>query len=261
MTTPFKIPTTPVDPSVRPGELPSPEAFESMLPFYVNGTLEPAGRVAVEAYLQAHPKAAGELGFHQALQARLLEDVPAVSSEVGLDRVMARIRAESPKAANHAKAPQPTLADRLKAWLGLGGAAGAGGGMSMGSGGGGGRGSAVLKPALAVAVGVIALQFFFIAGMVGSGPNQHAMLRGASGPVTAPQGPFLKVNFKPDAREADIRLLLVHVHGSLAAGPGQLGDYYLALPPGALPAAEQALRGSPLVDGVAVVDGLPARPW
>jgi hypothetical protein len=87
------------------------------------------------------------------------------------------------------------------------------------------------------------------------------MIRSASGPVAALQGPFLKVNFKPDAREADIRLLLVQVHGSLASGPGQLGDYYLALPPGTLPVAEQTLRASPLVDGVAVVDGLPARPW
>jgi hypothetical protein len=257
MTTPFKTPTTPLDPSVRPGELPSPEAFEAMLPFYVNGTLEPAGRDAVEAYLTAHPKAAGELGFHQALRARLHEDVPAVSSEVGLDRVMARIRAEAPQAANH-KAMQPSLGERIKAWLGLDGAA-AGGGVSMG--GGGGRGGALAKPALVVAVGVIALQFLFIAGMIGGAPREHAMLRGASGPVVAPQGPFLKVNFKPDAREADIRLLLVQVHGSLAAGPGQLGDYYLALPPDTLPAAEQVLRASPLVDGVATVDGLPARPW
>jgi hypothetical protein len=260
MNTTTHPPTTPIDPSVRPGELPSPEAFEAMLPFYVNNTLEPAGRAAVEAYLTAHPKAAGELGFHQALQARLRAEVPAVSSEVGLDRVMARIRAEAPKAAKAAKAAarQPSFGERLKAWLGLE-TSGAGGGMSVS--GGGGRGGALLKPALAVAVGVIALQFLFIAGMIGGAPREHAMVRGASGPMAALQGPFLKVNFKPDAREADIRLLLVQVHGSLAAGPGQLGDYYLALPPGALPAAEQQLRASPLVDGVAVVDGLPARPW
>ena len=38
---------------------------------------------------------------------------------------------------------------------------------------------------------------------------------------------MLKVSFAPDAKEADIRLLMIQVQGELAGGPGQLGDYYL----------------------------------
>jgi hypothetical protein len=76
----------------------------------------------------------------------------------------------------------------------------------------------------------------------------------------AEQGPYLKVNFKGDAREADIRLLLVEVNGSLAAGPGQLGDYYVRIAAPQTEAAAAKLRASTIVDAVAVVDALPARP-
>ncbi len=74
------------------------------------------------------------------------------------------------------------------------------------------------------------------------------------------QGPYLKVNFKGDAREADIRMLLVEVHGSLAAGPGQLGDYYVRIAAPQLDAVTDKLKASAIVDAVAVVDALPARP-
>ena len=74
------------------------------------------------------------------------------------------------------------------------------------------------------------------------------------------KGPYLKVNFKSDAREADIRLLLVEVNGSLAAGPGQLGDYYVRVPAPQLAAVTEKLKASGIVDGVALVDALPARP-
>ena len=46
------------------------------------------------------------------------------------------------------------------------------------------------------------------------------------------KGPLVKVNFAPDAKESDIRLLLVSVQGTLAGGPGQLGDYYVRVPAG-----------------------------
>jgi len=73
------------------------------------------------------------------------------------------------------------------------------------------------------------------------------------------QGPYLKVNFKADAREADIRLLLVEVNGSLAAGPGQLGDYYVRVPTTQVTALADKVKASAIVDGVAVVDALPVR--
>jgi hypothetical protein len=78
-------------------------------------------------------------------------------------------------------------------------------------------------------------------------------------PTAVDPGPFLKVNFKADAREADIRLLLVEVNGSLAGGPGQLGDWYVRIPEARIAAAAAAVKASPIVDGVARVDALPER--
>jgi hypothetical protein len=73
-------------------------------------------------------------------------------------------------------------------------------------------------------------------------------------------GPFLKVNFKADAREADIRMLLVEIDGTLAGGPGQLGDWYVRIPEAHITAAADKVKASTIVDGVARVDALPARP-
>jgi hypothetical protein len=67
------------------------------------------------------------------------------------------------------------------------------------------------------------------------------------------------VNFKADAKEADIRMLLVEINGSLAGGPGQLGDWYVRVPEARIAAAADKIKGSPIVDGVAHVDALPER--
>jgi hypothetical protein len=73
-------------------------------------------------------------------------------------------------------------------------------------------------------------------------------------------GPYLKLNFKPDARESDIRMLLIESGASLAAGPGQLGDYYVRVPSSRVAALADSLKSSSIVEGVAVVDALPGRP-
>ena len=93
-------------------------------------------------------------------------------------------------------------------------------------------------------------------GVVNDIADDVVVMRGGS---VVEQGPYLKLNFKADAREADIRLLLVNIHGSLAAGPGQLGDYYVRVPAQQIDAITAQLKGDPIVEGLQVVDGLPAR--
>ena len=68
--------------------------FDELLPFYVNGTLEESDRAWVDEYLREHPKSAAELQWYRTLQDTMQRDAPAVSAEVGLDKVMARIRGE-----------------------------------------------------------------------------------------------------------------------------------------------------------------------
>jgi len=214
--------------------------FDELLPFYVNGTLSEADRAWVDGYLREHPKAAAELHWYRSLQARLHEDVPAVSSEVGMERALERIRTEGPAAQGVRRAASPSAIDRLRDWF-----------------------SALvpqplLRPAFAGALAVVALQTAVIVQLVGERDDDTTEIRAIQGAVTD-KGPYLKVNFKADAREADMRLLLVEVHGSLAAGPGQLGDYYVRIPEQRVAAIAERLRASGIVDDVAVVDALPVR--
>jgi hypothetical protein len=219
--------------------------LHDLLPFYANGTLAEADRAWVEQQLGGHPQAKAELQWYQSLQTRLREDAPPVSSEVGLDRALARIRREGPQPHAARRPVQPSMLERLRdtlaALLPL----------------------PVLRPAFVGALAVVAVQAVVIGSLIGERSDDDAsQLRTLPGSVAdATGGPLLKLNFKPDAREADIRLLIVELNGSLAGGPGQLGDWYVRLPATAnVDALASQLQGRGIVEAVAVVDALPARP-
>ena len=214
--------------------------FDELLPFYVNGTLSTADRTWVEGYLNEHPTARAELQWYESLQTRLHEDVPAVSSEIGMERALRRIRAENPAAHRSRRPAAPSPLERLRDWL-----------ASIVP-------QPVLRPAFAGALAVVAVQTVLIATLVVE-RDDSSEIRTLRASAVVEKGPYLKVNFKADARETDIRMLLVEVHGSLAGGPGQLGDYYIRVPEQQLPASNTKLTASPIVDSVAVVDALPAR--
>ena len=215
------------------------ERFDELLPFYVNETLDDAEREWVDAYLREHPKSVGELQWYRTLQETMQRDAPAVAAEVGLDKAMARIRAERAPTRAPAQAAQPTLGGRVRGWL-----------AALAP-------QPLLRPALAGALAVVVVQGIVIANLATQG-DDTSEIRATRPTVTEP-GPFLKVNFKADAREADIRMLLVEINGSLAGGPGQLGDWYVRIPEARIAAAADTVKASPIVDGVARVDALPER--
>jgi hypothetical protein len=190
--------------------------------------------------LREHPKSAGELQWYRSLQETMQRDAPAVSAEVGLDKVMARIRAERAPARAAAKPAAPSLGDRLRGWL-----------AAIAP-------QPLLRPALAGALAVVMVQAVVIANLVNKGDDTSDIR--AARPTVVDPGPFLKVNFKADAREADIRMLLVEIDGTLAGGPGQLGDWYVRIPEARIAAAADKVKASAIVDGVARVDALPTRP-
>jgi hypothetical protein len=214
--------------------------FDELLPFYVNGTLEESDRAWVDEYLREHPKSAAELHWYRTLQDTMQRDAPAVSAEVGLDKVMARIRGErAPARAAAAKPTEPSFGERVRGWL-----------AALAP-------QPLLRPALAGALAVVVVQGVVIANLATSGDDSSEIR--ATRPTVVEAGPFLKVNFKADAREADIRMLLVEINGSLAGGPGQLGDWYVRIPEARITAAADKVKASPIVDGVARVDALPER--
>jgi anti-sigma factor RsiW len=79
--------------------------------------------------------------------------------------------------------------------------------------------------------------------------------------IIALQGGFILnlLNTAQDAKEAEIRHLLMSVQGHLAGGPGQLGDYFVVVPAGKEAAVAEQLKSNPIVQAVSLAPGLPPR--
>ena len=202
------------------------ERFEELLPWYANGTLGPEDRAFVDAYLEQHPEARGELDWYQSLQQRVRENAPAVPATIGLARAMRLIRGD-----------RPTLAERFGAFFGNFG----------------------LRPSFAfAALAVVAVQGGVILNLLGEASDDANEIRALKA-IRVEEGPMLKISFAPDAKESDIRMLLVQVHGVLAGGPGQLGDYYVRVPAGSEAAALAQVQRTPIVQAAALAPGVPPR--
>ena len=202
------------------------ERFEELLPWYVNGSLGAEDRAFVDAYLEQHPEARGELEWYSSLQKRVQENAPAVPATIGLARAMRLIQGD-----------RPTLAERISAFFG-----------NLG-----------LRPSYAIAaLAVVVVQGGVILNLLGDARENAEEIR-ALHAVRVEEGPMLKVNFAPDAKESDIRMLMVQVRGELAGGPGQLGDYYLRVPAGSEAAALARVQAAPIVQAAAMAPGVPPR--
>ncbi len=207
------------------------EKFNELLPWYVNGTLGEADRQWVEQHLAAHPEAREELAWHQALQAHVQRDVPAVPASVGLARTLHLIRGD-----------RPTVGEWITGFF-----------ASLG-----------MRPGLALAgVALMAVQGGLIHHLLQPGDADRAddtmQIRAVGlGPTAA--GPLLKLSFAPGAREVDIRLALVAVQGDVAAGPGPQGDYFVRVPAGTEAASVDQLKANRAVSSVSLAAALPKRP-
>jgi hypothetical protein len=209
------------------------DRLNEMLPWYANGTLSAADRAWVDAELAAHPEAAAQLRWYQSLQGRMRENAPAVAPNIGFDRAMSMIRAEDRVRAARASMA-PTLSARLRDWLtGFG-----------------------LSPALAVAAALVVVQGGVILSMMNTMDQQYSEIRSLKG--AGATTPLLRISFKPDSREEDIRLLLAGIGGSLVGGPGSLGNYYIRTEGNAAGALDR-IKGNPIVDSVAIVQQLPTK--
>lgn len=214
--------------------------FEELLPWHVNGTLAAAEREWVERYLREHPEAHAELRCEEGLRTYMRQDTPPPTPDAGLERFMARIHAEAGARARPAAAARPPgLADRVRAFLA----------------------SWNLTPALAVAATVVVAQTAIIGGLLstqGLDEPEFSTVRSLP-PGQVVSGPVLQLSFRPDTSEAELRALIVGIGGTLVGGPGQLGNYLVAVPAGREDEVAQRLAGNPLVEDVSVLPRLPAR--
>lgn len=202
------------------------DRFEELLPWYVNGSLGAEDRAFVEAYLEQHPEVRGELDWYRSLQRRVQENAPAVPATLGLAKAMRLIQGD-----------RPTFSERVSAFFG-----------NLG-----------MRPAYAIAgLAIVAVQGGVILQLLGDVHDNADEIR-ALNAKRVDEGPMLKISFAPDARETDIRMLVIQLRGELAGGPGQLGDYYLRVPAGTEAEALKRAQAAPIVQAAALAPGVPPR--
>jgi anti-sigma factor RsiW len=206
---------------------------ESLLPWYVNGTLAAADRARVERELERDASLRAALAFwRQTAQSQHASAMPA-AEDVGLARTLARIRAESaPAAAPRLAQPAPSLWQRL-------------------------FGGTWLKPAFATALAVIVVQSGLLLA------PERMQYRGAA-PADTPSTDAtlaarvtLRVVFDPSVTEGQLRITLAAANAWYVGGPGDAGEYWLSVAPEQANAALETLRASGVVRAAATTDGVP----
>jgi anti-sigma factor RsiW len=208
-------------------------AVQALLPWYANGTLEPAERAEVEAHLGACARCRADLEFQ-----RLVRTTPVAPAAGDVERgwlaLRARLASEPapspaarPAATGRARAPLrwPMRHSSLPRWL---------------------------MPALALQAAFVVM--LAAAWLVVPRPDDYRTLGAAAPPPAA----NALVVFRPDATEAEIRRALRAADARVVGGPTVTDAYLLRVP--ALDAATLGrLRAEPAVARLESLEGEPAR--
>jgi hypothetical protein len=220
-----------------------PEQFTEWLPWYVNGTLNAKDRAAMDAYLAKSSLARDEVQYYEQMAATMQRRAENIPADVGLAQTLQRIKVSpktqaAPPTTRRAEpdTDEPNWFQRLL-----------GGGW--------------MKPALGCAMAVIVAQGVLLVqqrdeAIVYRGNAATSTTKTSTG-VKA-EAAYLRVVFKPNATEGELRLLLAGIDAWIAGGPGQAGEYYLRFTPDQVQGAMEQLKASGLVSEAAPVNQLPA---
>ena len=206
--------------------------FQEMLPWFVNGTLDARDRAWMDGYLRSHPEAQAEVARTQRLRQRVRESLPEPAADVGLDRLLHRVREERAFAPRQVKSPG--VFAQFSEWLS------------------GFLGGFRLTPAMAMAAALVVVQAGVIGVLVSQqndAGTEYSEYRSYSAPADATT---IRITFAPQATEQQIRELLWDVQASVVEGPTQFGDYLLSVQGKDPTAALAKLSASPAVEHAAV---------
>ncbi len=220
----------------------------NLLPAYINGTASEPERQWVDAFVARSAQARAALAWHEALAAKVVADVDSAPDDIGWQRLLARARADA--------APLPLHASTAPRWAAQAG-----------------RWLAALAPhrwlpapalggACAALLAVVVGQAMYFgqfehepdyATVRGEQPNSDPAGLGATAQERAlalglAGKKFVRLNFRDRVTERDMRLLLVQTGSVIIGGPGQLGDYIVAVPAAELSRAIEAYRASYLTE-------------
>jgi hypothetical protein len=116
-----------------------------------------------------------------------------------------------------------------------------------------------LRPMLALACSVIVIQGAVIVYLWPTAGPEYAIVRVLPLGKAGRHEPFIRVAFLPDTTEQALRVLLNSLQADVVAGPTQLGDYYLLVPPGQANTVARTLAQHGIVESTALVDKLPGE--
>ncbi len=220
--------------------------LQGLLPAYVNGSLGVSERQWVKAALAQSAQARAALAWHEALAEKVIDDVESAPADIGWAALHAKVRASSRAVQSEVQATS-SLGRRLAQ-------AGRGLWQSL---------EALLPhrwmpaPAMsAVCAGLLAVvvaQAWW--GHETQESQDFSQVRGdattsAAGGVLAGSSKFVRLNFKDSVSERDMRLLLVRTGSVIVSGPGQLGDYTVAVPAGDIGNVLREFQDSLLTESV-----------
>jgi hypothetical protein len=213
--------------------------FEELSRKAASGSLTAAEQEWLDAFLRAHPARRADVDWDAALSAKLDEKIAAMPALPGWERTERALRAEAGERSVTHGAPArarsgPGVLDRLADWFA----------SSLGLAINAQAVAVALLLAQAGAIGLLAWQY--------EAAQEEAIRAGTQDPT--PRGPLLRVSFRPDLREAELRRVLADVGGEIVGGPGQIGVYVVRVKDGSLTAAAQRLRDSGTTELVEIVE-------
>jgi anti-sigma-K factor RskA len=209
----------------------SEREFEMILPWYVSGALDGESRMQVEDYLRKHGPSRALLESERALHSLIHEAAEQPQFEQGWAQLQQRIRAERRRPLGFLRGLSAHAT--VLAW----------------------RPAAVLAAAVIVAQGALLVAMWHRSD---SESHPAAAIRSLDTSNSAIL-PLLRVTFLPDARESDIRFLLLGLGGKIVAGPSQLGDYYVEVPESKIAEAMVKLEASGVVMSIAQTTHRPEK--
>ena len=200
------------------------QRFFELLPFHVNETISAKDAAWMECELARHPELRSQLAFMQSMRAAVREKAEIALADVPADIGFAALSARMASRRTGLRAVLGRLRAGLDAAAGL---LAPGRLVPLASG---------LVLGLGIGVGMMLV-------LPESTPWSES--RGAA-PGLA-DGPLLRVTFRPETRESELRLALLDARVLVVAGPTRLGDYYLKAAPGHIGGARASLQKSGLV--------------
>lgn len=174
----------------------------SLLPWYLNGTLDEASHRKIESLLQDSPMAQAEVQWLKGIRDQIRHDKEMQQlppPDAGLDRLMAMIAGErSGKVIR-----LPTKSAAIPKWY---------------------------RPALGIAAAVMIAQAAMLGIVLQHGPGADTLMELAGKQPPATTGVTLQITFKSTATEPQIRATLALVGGVIVDGPGVIGIYTVRVP-------------------------------